>query len=344
MKIRKGYTFDDVLLVPVYSKVKSRKDIDLSVLLKKGVNLNIPIISANMKNVTGYAMAQTMLSQGGMPILHRFFDSDEAYLAEYQKVQQWAAEAPERLCDNLGVSVGVSNTQKELVGKFYDIGCRIFCIDVAHGNSEQCISMTRWIHLNYPKALLISGNVATADGASRLESAGADVIKLNIGNGSLCTTRIETGNGVPTLTAISDVAEWRSKNNSKVKLICDGGMRRAGDIVKALCFTDCVMLGNILAGTDEAPGDIIEKDGIKYKKYVGSSTLKVNHIEGVEALVECKGPVAGVIEHLLDGIRSGCSYQGVDHVSWLQDVPEFIEISNSGLIESHPHDVTVSKK
>src|SRR5690606_24016839 len=182
MKVRKGYTFDDVLLVPAYSNVSSRKHVDLSVSLGKGIELKIPIISANMKNVTGHEMAKELLAHGGMPILHRFFDSDNDYLEEYKKV-------PANI--NLGVSIGVSDSQKELVARFYEAGCRVFCIDVAHGNSSQCISMTKWVSYNYPQALLISGNVATPDGAARLAANGANVVKLNIGNGSLCTTRIE---------------------------------------------------------------------------------------------------------------------------------------------------------
>lgn len=344
LKIKKGYTFDDVLLIPAYSSIISRKDVNTKVNLGKGIILDIPIISANMQTVTGWEMAATLSSYGGMPILHRFFESDSKYLMEYSKSisTSFSFVTNNNYSPNkslVGVSVGVQESHKNLIEKFINAGCKIICVDVAHGDSSRCIDMTRWINYNCPDILLISGNVATAEGAHRLADAGADVIKLNIGNGSLCTTRIETGNGVPTLTAISDVAEWRSKSKYNVKLICDGGMRKAGDIVKALCFTDCVMLGNLLAGTSEAPGETIIIDDVQYKRYVGSSTHKANHIEGVEALVKSKGPVKLVIDKLMDGIKSGCSYQGASSIKELQDEPEFIEISNSGLIESHPHDV-----
>lgn len=164
---------------------------------------------------------------------------------------------------------------------------------------------------------------------------------------SLCTTRVETGNGVPQLTALMDVAEARSnmmrddKNMGyRYQIIADGGIKSAGDIVKALCFADMVMVGNLFAGCDEAPGNILNVNGRTYKEYVGSSTHKTNHIEGIAAMVPYKGPVSGVLTKLIEGLQSGCSYQGCSRLAELRDNPQFIKISNSGLVESHPHDVT----
>jgi IMP dehydrogenase/GMP reductase len=152
---------------------------------------------------------------------------------------------------------------------------------------------------------------------------------------SLCTTRVETGNGVPQLTALDDAYDWLKR--SETKIIADGGIKQAGDIVKALCFSHAVMLGSMFAGTTEAPGDIYEKDGIRYKMYAGSSTHKTNHIEGVAGKVPCKGSVEEIVQKLIEGVRSGLSYQGCENLEALRECPRFVRISSAGLKESHPH-------
>lgn len=208
------------------------------------------------------------------------------------------------------------------------------------------------------QVFIIAGNVATGAGARRLWEAGANVVKVGVGPGSLCTTRIETGNGVPQLTALMDVAKtqkellelWRTKDNSQYPdsktnrqfpIISDGGIKSAGDIVKALCFADMVMVGNLFAGCEETPGQILNINGQTFKEYVGSSTHKTNHIEGVAAIVPAKGSYESILTKLLEGLRSGCSYQGAENLAELRDNPEFIRITNAGLKESHPHDVTI---
>jgi IMP dehydrogenase len=183
----------------------------------------------------------------------------------------------------------------------------------------------------------------------RLWRAGATAVKVGIGPGSLCSTRIETGNGVPQLTALIDVAAARDayRHNREssfdsMHIIADGGIKSAGDCVKALCFADMVMAGNLFAGTDESPGEeIIHQSGAVYKSYEGSSTHKTNHVEGVKAMVKTKGPVRDVIRKLSEGIRSGCSYQGSISLYELRKEPEFIRVTNAGLHESHPHSVTI---
>lgn len=349
LNVTPGYTFDDLLLVPKHSAIKSRKNIDLSVDLGKGIKLNHPVVSANMRSVSGPTLAAKIASNGGLAVLHRFHDKLEDHLSNYKKALQKTWDIWDNCKHaNIAFSVGVQPSDKEIVDTlinediYVDDLRRIVCVDVAHGDSLLCANMTEYIAKKYPDVLLIAGNVATAIGAELLYNAGADVIKLNVGNGSLCTTRIKTGNGVPTLTAISNIHEWRVKNNIKdVKLICDGGMRNSGDIIKALIFTDAVMLGNLLAGTDEAPGDIITTEQGTFKQYSGSSTHKTNNIEGVTALTPYKGSVNFIIRDLIQGIQSGCSYQGVSNLNDLKKYPEFISISNAGLIESHPHDVVV---
>ncbi len=345
--IREGLTFDDVLMVPQYSDIGSRsKDVDISVEWE-GLHFAHPIIPANMKTVTGEEMAVKIIKSGGLAILHRFMEEKEQL------------QIANRVFDNHGnehfaVSVGVKPSDKEMVSRFRDAGVRTVCIDIAHGDSKHCVEMISWIKSKYNDMLVIAGNVATGEGARRLWTAGADVVKVGVGPGSLCTTRIETGNGVPQLTALMDVAETQKQLNElertrtypnekkrSYRFISDGGIKSAGDIVKALAFADMVMVGNLFAGCDEAPGERIIIDGVSYKKYVGSSTHKTNHIEGVAALVPYKGPMNNILTKLIEGLRSGCSYQGAHNLDELKDNPVFIKITNAGLKESHPHDVII---
>lgn len=338
MNIKPGYCFDDVLLIPKYSEIDSRKNVDTSVDLGKGIKLKIPLISANMKTITGPAMATAIAELGGLAILHRFVESNKSYPYWMGIWEMWKKVCNTRadLRNNVGVSVGVQKEDFEVVDQLAEY-TKIFCVDVAHGDHIKCIKMTEYIAKIAPDALLIAGNVATASGCKRLTDAGADVIKIGIGPGSLCSTRIETGNGVPQLTALQECF------STSHKIIADGGIRSSGDVIKSLCFSDAVMLGNMIAGTDETPGHDIVIDGQHYKEYAGSSTHKSNNIEGVSALVKTKGPVKIVIQKIIEGLQSGCSYQGVDNLTDLKKDPQFVSISNAGLIESHPHDVPMVK-
>ena len=328
-----GYTFDDLLLKPKYSTIKSRDSVSLNVNLSQSIHTNkntiefsIPIISANMKSVTGKSMALAMAKAGGLGILHRFYDSEHDRLLDLKEV----------LPNNVGASVGINDSEFEYLEKAVDIGLQVVCVDVAHADNLFALKFVERISKAFPNLIKIVGNVATAAGARRCNSAGADVVKCGIGSGSLCSTRIETGNGVPMMSML---AEIRS-DNKNMCLIADGGIRNSGDCVKSLCFADAVMLGNVLAGTDEAPGAIVvDRNGILSKQYAGSSTHKSRYIEGVVGLVPYKGPVHKVLDKVCDGIRSGCSYQGVGNLHDLKLNPEFIHISNAGVIESRPHDV-----
>lgn len=342
--IREGLTFDDVLLVPQHSDVESRSKVDISV--KWGaLHFEHPIIPANMKTVTGQEMALQVIKSGGLAILHRFMEPKEQLLIASEAFDNHGNE-------HFAVSVGVKPSDKEMVTRFWHAGVRIVCIDIAHGDSTQCIEMVSWIKSNAKGMFIIAGNVATGEAARRLWEAGADVVKVGVGPGSLCTTRIETGNGVPQLTALMEVAEVQRQLNELERtrrypdekrrtypFIADGGVKSAGDIVKALCFADMVMVGNLFAGCTETPGKTLVIDGVSYKEYVGSSTHKTNHIEGVAALVPTKGTYTSVLTKLLEGLRSGCSYQGARDLVELKDNPAFIRITNAGLKESHPHDV-----
>lgn len=338
--IKEGLVFDDVLLVPQHSEVTSRGAVDLSVTVASR-QYKHPIIPANMKTITGKKLAEQIAETGGLSVLHRFMPLEEQIATAKSLIEKYGSSP-------VGVSVGVKNNDKEIVDMFYNVGVKVICIDIAHGDSNHCIDMTAWIKNKYPDTMVISGNVATGSGARNLWEAGADIVKVGVGPGSLCTTRIETGNGVPQLTAIMEVAEVKKEMITRYRaagkprefpFIADGGIKNAGDIVKALCFADMVMAGNLFAGSEETPGDIMLVDGIPHKQYVGSSTHKANHIEGVAAFVQCKGKFKDILGKLLEGIKSGMSYQNSTNLIELKKNPEFIKITNAGLIESHPHNI-----
>ncbi len=336
-KIREALTYDDVLLVPQYSEVESRSSVDLSVSLKNKAgtifNYNHAVIPANMKNITEYEMARLMLLTGGLGILHRFNSLEE----QFNIWNSFSADGARSY--HVGFSIGVKPEDKDNIRKIVDQGVQILCLDVAHGDSKLAVEMTNWVAKNYPNVLLISGNVATGSGAVRLAEAGADVVKVGIGPGSLCTTRVETGAGVPQLTAIMDVAD--RLYSSKTPFIADGGIKNAGDCVKALCFADMVMVGSMFAGTNEAPGDTVDINGKKYKQYAGSSTHKNSRVEGVVSMAPLKGPALNVLQKVKEGLQSGCSYQGVSNLRDLKESPSFVRITNAGLVESHPHSFSI---
>lgn len=334
----KGYTFDDVLLIPKHSSVKSREDVDLSIELPRGIKLRLPLVSANMKTVTGPHMARTLSKLGGLAILHRFDDYD-------QLVSNYSESLLSNVTGAVGASIGIKKKDLALAHKLNNIGCRIFCVDVAHGDHDSVVEFVEVLREEHPDVLIIAGNVVTEGGATALWDAGADIIKIGVGPGSLCTTRVETGNGHPQLSALYNVCVAGSyatyEDRPFPMFIADGGIKSAGDCVKALALSDLVMVGNLFAGTDEAPGNIISVDGKQFKQYVGSSTHKQKHIEGVVGLAPYKGSVENVVTKLVEGIKSGCSYQGVSSIADLQLKPEFVVISNAGLHESHPHDIHI---
>lgn len=329
-----------MLLIPKRSNIKSRDDVDLSVklpkseyLLPRDISLKIPIVSANMRTVTGVQLAITISNLGGLPILHRF-DSHMQLVLNWDMARKGSS-------GYVGASVGIKEEDKTLVRDLHNIGCSIICVDVAHGDHDRVYDFVADIRAKYPQILIIAGNVVTETGVNFLWSAGADIIKIGIGGGSLCLTRIETGNGYPQLSALNNICNgcYTDRDGQYPMFIADGGIRSAGDCVKSLVFADLVMIGNLFAGTDEAPGEIIQSNGLKYKRYEGSSTYKLNHIEGVSALVHYKGRLIDVVTKLVEGIRSGCSYQGAYNLQELKEDPEFVIISNAGLKESHPHSV-----
>lgn len=467
-------TFDDVLLVPQYSTVKSRQDVNLKTKISKNVSLNMPLVSSNMDTVTEDKMAIAMARNGGLGIIHRYCSIDEqvkmvqtvkraesyiiydpytancndtiarireriketgvnSYLIvnhmntlggiitrrdikfanpddfiskhmtlldtmtvvfETQNISMEQAMATmsakriqklpiidnnyrvkgliclkdierihQRPLANLdsqgrlrcGAAIGVKDDAIERAKKLIDAGVDVLVIDIAHGHSVNCIETLTKIKEQFPKIDVIAGNIATARGALDLIIAGADGIKLGVGNGSICITRIVSGAGVPQFSALLDVAPICKEHG--VPLISDGGNRNSGNICKALAAgADCVMLGRMIAGTDESPTPILLKDGKRVKVIRGMAGYMANLSnaqrqgipepdsvsftpEGVEGYVPYCGPVSETLKRICDGIRSGVSYSGANNIMELHDNAKFIRLSANSIIESGVHDI-----
>lgn len=349
MKIRRALSFNDVLLVPRHTTVFSRSDVDLSTTVA-GLKLEIPIIAANMSSVCEAEMADAIGRIGGLGIIHRMCTVDEER-EMVRQVHNGERSSPSRDGNHppVGFSIGIGPDWRDRMD-----ACRPFadiaCLDVAHADSNRAIDLLNSYFADYRDYPLIIGNVATADAARRLKEAipqryhPTTALKVGIGGGSLCTTRIKTGFGVPTLQSVADV---REATLGAPAIIADGGIASSGDVVKSLVAgANAVMLGNLLAGTEEAPGDLIRGErGILMKQYRGSASFSdkqkrgeaTKNVEGESTLVPYRGKVADVIADLLDGIRSGLSYGGSSNIRDLQDNVEFVEITSHGYRESLPH-------
>lgn len=348
MKIRQqiGLTFDDVLLVPKLTRLKSRNDVDLSTFFTPKIKLKIPLISANMDTVTESKMAIAMGEIGGIGIIHRFL-SIEGQVEMVREVKKKNLK--------VGAAIGINNDYLERARALIKEKVDVIVIDIAHGHSEYLIKALRQLKNQYPRFEFVAGNVATAEGTEALIKNGASAVKVGIGPGALCTTRIVAGAGVPQLTAINDCVEVAKKY--KIPIIADGGIRHSGDIVKALAAgASTVMIGSLFAGCEESPAITFYRNNKKYKLTRGMASLTANidrqkkddkikrdlknyASEGVEAIVPYVGSVVDLAKQLLGGVRSGFSYCGAKNIEELWENAEFIRITNSGLIESHPHDV-----
>ncbi len=489
MKIRKtkGLTFDDVLLIPQRSSVASRQDVNTNTRLTPKIELNLPIISANMDTVTETAMAIALARIGGIGILHRFMTVDQQVrqVKQVKRAEGFMVENPytidqnatigraQRLLQNydigglvvtskggqvvglvtqrdlllapdeqaavstvmtpdekivsgtpdttpeearailhehrleklpildkggnlvglitaqdvikrqqhpeatkdakgrlrVGAAIGVKPEDVKRAEALLAAGADALVLDIAHGHADHCIEMVKTLRKNFPQAQIIAGNVATAEGARELAEAGADAIKVGIGPGSICTTRVVTGFGVPQLTAIMDSVAGLREAGIDIPVIADGGIKTSGDLVKALAAgASTVMIGSLFAGTEEAPGSPVIRDGQKFKVVRGMASLgaaigrkaaeqaeradndeesaesQVDWAkvvpEGVEAVVPYRGNVQEIVYQLVGGLRSGLSYGGARTIQELQEKAEFIEISAAGVRESGSHDVS----
>lgn len=344
-------TYDDVLLLPNYSDILPAQT-DTSVQLSKKLHLQIPIIAAPMDTVCEAPMAIALGKLGGYGIIHRNF-SIEDQVAELKKVLS---------ADVLvGVAVGVGADFQERITALVRAGAPEICIDSAHGHSKNVIEAVKYIKKKQPSVTIIAGNIATYEGAKALFAAGASTVKVGMGPGAICTTRVMSGMGVPQLTAV--VEGVRAAKEMGGTIIADGGIKTSGDIVKALAAgATAVMLGSLLAGTDEAPGEMIELQGKLYKSYRGMGSIaamkkgsatrygqkyeegKAKQLvpEGVEGLVPHRGKLADHVHQLMGGVRAGMGYLGAKNIATLQETARFIRISSSALHESRPHSIIVS--
>ncbi len=342
-------TYDDIQLVPRFSNVKSRQDISLRTKLSRRYDLLLPIVASPMDTVCDSTMAIKMFRLGGVGCIHRFNTPEEqaqlvretcyGMFGENGEGHLWFAWSNE---DNIPImaAIGVSEDDKVRATLLDEAGVNVILIDVAHGDHQNVIDMIHWCKQNLSERIdIIAGNIATAEAAQRLQDAGADGLRVGIGGGSLCTTRIKTGFGVPNVTCIENISKV-----AEVPIMADGGIRTSGDMAKALAVgASNVMIGSLIAGTDEAPGQIIEKPNGLYKRYRGSASLETKtvhgqaqrNVEGESTVIPYKGGVKFIINGLTDGIRSALSYAGADSLSHYH--PDYVIVTNSGINEAKPH-------
>ena len=262
----------------------------------------------------------------------------------------------------VGAAIGIDATSKERAIALVDKHVDVLVIDTAHGHSKNVLSMVEWARKEFPDVIIVAGNVVTGEACEALYQKGADVIKVGVGPGSICTTRIVAGVGMPQIAAIQDCSLVAKKHNKTI--IADGGIKFSGDVVKALAMgANTVMVGNLLAGAEESPGETILFQGRTYKMYRGMGSLgamkkgskdryfqgdvkESNKLvpEGIEGKVPYRGSASGIIHQLLGGLRSGMGYVGARDISDLQEKAKFVRISNQGLKESHVHDVSITKE
>lgn len=344
--MQEGITFDDVLLVPAYSEVLPR-EVSLKGRFSRHIALDSPFASAAMDTVTEGRMAAAMARKGGIGVIHKNMTAERQ-----------AEEVASVKAQGLKVAAGVGITPDILdrVKALAQAGVDAIVLDSAHGHSKGVVDALKAVKAAFPALDVVVGNIATAAAAKDLIAAGADGLKVGIGPGSICTTRIVAGVGMPQLTAIADVAEVAGD----IPVIADGGLRYSGDVVKALAAgASCVMCGSMFAGTDEAPGEVVEVDGVKMKGYRGMGSIDAMQAgsadryfqkgakklvpEGVVARVSYKGSVEDVIFQLEGGLRSGMGYCGAKDLDALHKA-QFVKISPATVKENHPHDVSIAKK
>ena len=350
--IKEALTFDDVSLAPQYSKVLP-SEVSTKTTLSNQLKLKIPIISSAMDTVTESKMAIALAKEGGIGVIHRNLTIAQQ-VSEIKKVKSRGLK--------VGAAVGTNENEFNRVKSILKAEIDLIVVDTAHGHSKKVADMILKIKkIKSKKTTLCAGNIATSEAAKFLSNLGVDVIKVGIGPGSICTTRLVAGIGVPQLSALLDVKKGLS---NKVKMISDGGIKFSGDIVKALAAgADAVMVGSMLAGTSEAPGKIIKKKGKLFKVFRGMGSVgamnrgsadryfqkkqkdKSKYVpEGVEGLIKYKGDVSSTIHKLVGGLRSSMGYLGAAQIKFLSKKPKFIKITKAGFYESMVHSIDEVKK
>ena len=384
--IGEGITFDDVLLVPSYSQVVPNQ-VDLTTWLTKKIKLNIPMMSAGMDTVTEHRMAIAMARQGGIGIIHKNM-SIEAQAEEVDKVKRsengvitdpFSLSPEHTLADAdalmakfrisgvpitegrllCGAGVGITANVLDRVAALVAAKVDVVVLDSAHGHSQNVLNCLKMIKEKYPDLQVIAGNVATGDATRALIEAGADAVKVGIGPGSICTTRVVAGIGVPQVSAIMDC--YSVAKEYGIPIIADGGIKYSGDITKAIAAGGNVcMMGSMFAGCEESPGEYELFQGRKYKVYRGMGSIAAMENgskdryfqenakklvpEGVEGRVAYKGSVEDTVFQLLGGLRSGMGYCGAQDIETLKETGRFVKISAASLKESHPHDIHITKE
>jgi IMP dehydrogenase len=346
-----GLAFDDVLLIPARSDIRPSQ-VSTRSFLTRELALDIPIVSAAMDTVTEARMAIALGRLGGMGVLHRNLSVDD----QAAHVKECKAAGV-----RVGAAVGVSGDADERVSALVAAGVDVVFVDTAHGHSPAVIRMVEKVKARH-KVQVVGGNVATGEGAEELIAAGADGVKVGMGPGAICTTRVVAGAGMPQITAIYDCANVAAR--SGVPICADGGIQESGDIAKAIgAGAHTVMLGGLLAGVDESPGDVIDTGEGRFKSYRGMGSLGAMQVrqgsrdrygqqdiaefsklvpEGIEGHVPARGALAALVYQLVGGLRLGMGYVGVATIEDLRTAARFVRISGAGLRESHPHDVRIT--
>ena len=350
--IKEALTFDDVLMLPRYSNILPTCT-NISLNLTKQINLKVPFLSSAMDTVTESKMAIAIAKAGGVGIIHRNL-----------KIKNQSEEIKKVKRKNFLVGAAIGTNQEDLdrARSLLDNGVDLIVIDTAHGHSEKVLKMLSRLKKINSKTPVCVGNIATGEAAKKLYNSGADIIKVGIGPGSICTTRMVAGIGVPQISAIMEVK--KALNKKKVKIISDGGIKFSGDVAKALAAgADAIMMGSIFAGTDESPGKKFRIKGKIYKQYRGMGSIgamssgsanryfqknykdKSKFVpEGVEGRVEYKGSVSKIIYQLQGGFRSSMGYIGAVKISEIKKKAKFIKITKAGFYESMVHSVEMTQK
>lgn len=361
----RALTYDDILLVPQYSDIESRSHIDLRTKLSRNYGLLTPYVASCMDTVCDSRMAMKMMELGGVGCIHRFMCTTlqcnevtkvKRFMEDNHMSEKWGIDKDWHTNIHqipIMAAIGVSGEDVERATRLVECGTNVLLIDVAHGHHKNVKLMLEKLFNILPRHVeIIAGNISTLESAVDLCEWGVDGLRVGIGGGSLCTTRVQTGHGIPNITSIMNCVSAKKIETlegllENIPVMADGGIRNSGDIAKALAVgAECVMLGSLLAGTKESPGNIVERlDGSLYKRYRGSASLETKsthnqstkHIEGESTTIPFKGSVSYIVEKLNDGLKSALSYSGCRTIKEFNKNATWVEITNSGMLESKPH-------
>ena len=350
--IKEALTFDDVTLAPKYSEILP-SEVDTSIKLTNNLKLKIPLLSSAMDTVTESRMAIEIAKAGGLGIIHRNLNIKKQ-ISEIKKVKKYKLL--------VGAAVGAGPNEFNRAMAILRENIDMIVVDTAHGHTKKVSEIIKFIKTKKnKKTALCAGNIATPEAAKFLLNLGVDIIKIGIGPGSICTTRLVAGIGVPQLSAILSVRNGITNKN--VKIISDGGIKYSGDLAKAFAAgADAVMIGSLFAGTDETPGKLIKRNGKLFKSFRGMGSVGAMNKgsadryfqtkqkdtskyvpEGVEGFAKYKGKVGNIIFKLIGGLRSSMGYLGAGQIKYLRDKPKFVKITKAGFYESMVHNVDIIK-